>query len=90
MFFMFKLNHLLVPAIFNSMFILNGKIHDYFTRQLCDYHLPKWRLEIKRRSIYVQGPLIWNKLANNFDINCTVPTFKFHVKSYLLENEVQF
>ena len=89
MLFMFKLQHLLVPAIFNTMFILNNEIHDYFTRQCCDYHLPKWRLEVRRRSICVQGPLIWNELANKFAIDCTIPTFKFHVKRYLLENEVQ-
>ena len=90
MLFMFKLKHTLLPVIFNPMFVLNRDIHTHFTRQAGDYHTPAWHLQIRRRSICVQGPLIWNKLIEHFDINVMVPTFKFKVKRYLIENEVHF
>ena len=88
MLFMFKLKHAMLPVIFNSMFIANSAIHTHFTRQAEDYHIPAWRLQIRKRSICVQGPLIWNKLVHNFNINVMLPTFKFNVKWYLIKNEV--
>ena len=88
MLFMFKLKHAMLPVIFNSMFILNKNIHTYFTRQMGDYHIPAWRLQTRKRSICVQGPLIWNKLIEKFNIEVMITTFKFKVKRFLIENEV--
>ena len=90
MLFMFKSQHGLLPSLFNEMFVVNNQIHDHFTRQASLYHLPAWRLEIRRRSMCIQGPVIWNKLCNNLDIDCTIITFKYHLKKFLLNNEVAF
>ena len=90
MIFMFKLKRFFLPVIFSQMFALNSEVHTHFTRQAGCFRPPTWHLEVRRRSICVQGPHLWNHLFNNFRIDCTVQTFKFHVKQYLLENKVQF
>ena len=59
--FMQKYHQGVLPNVFeNNMFILNASLHLYNTRQSELYHSPSGRLEIVRRSIRVQGVLLWN------------------------------
>ena len=83
MLFMFKYFHCMIP-IFEEMFLTNQEIHGHFTRQSNYYHSPSWHLEIKRRSIRVQGVRLWNSLANKINHNCSIQTFKYHIKKYLI------
>ena len=88
MMFMFNFKHYLLPQVFNDMFLLNSSVHSHSTRQQNMYHNLPWRLQIRSKSIRIQGTLIWNKLIQNFDYNCSYATFKFHVRKYLLENNI--
>ena len=90
MFFMYRFKNGLLPNIFNSMFTVNKNVHYHFTRQRDNYHIPSIRIEVRKRSICFQGLLVWNKLAEQLDIHVRAPTFKFHLKRYLQENEVHF
>ena len=89
MLFMFKFRHSLLPQVFDGMFVLNRDVHNYFTRQFDMYHYLTWRLQMRKKSIRIQGPIIWNQLVLHFDYNCTIVTFKFHVKNYLLVNDIE-
>ena len=86
---MFQIKLRVFP-MFISLFTGNSSIHDHFTRQSMHFHIPIPRLEIIRRSIYYQGPIIWNSLVDGFDIKVRITTFKRHIKSYLIENEVKY
>ena len=89
MLFMFKFRHSLLPQVFDDMFVLNRDVHNYFTRQFDMYHYLTWRLQMRKKSIRIQGPIIWNQLVLHFDYNCSIVTFKFHVKNYLLVNDIE-
>ena len=84
MLFMFKCYHGMLPPVFDGMFILNSSVHVYHTRQSNLYHSPKWRLEVVRRSVRVQGVAIWNMFASKISHECSIATFKHHVKYALL------
>ena len=74
--------------VFDDMFVLNRDIHDHLTRQYDSYHSFFWKLKSRQKSIRIQGPAIWNQLAIHCDDNCSLVTFKYHVKKYLLENDI--
>ena len=86
--FMYKYKHGFLPVVFGDMFISNSSIHGHYTRQSNNFHSPYWRLEIVRRSIRVQGVLYWNFMLNNIDYRCSLVTYKYHLKRYLLDNRL--
>ena len=79
---MYKLNYFKLPDIF-PMFVHNYEIHDYETRQLKHFHLPPCRTNFSNMSIKYQGPIIWNEISSNVDIDCSIGTFKKRAKMYI-------
>ena len=75
--------------IFNDMFQRNYVIHGYNTRQSREYYVPKWRLEITRRSNKVQGVHLWNAICDKIDINVTYVAFKYNARKYLFDNIIE-
>ena len=56
--FMFKRYHHLLPTCFNDMFLFNNELHHYRTRQSKLFHCDKWKLEMVKRSIRIEGVII--------------------------------
>ena len=72
---MYKLNLQQLPDIF-PMFVHNNEIHDYETRQTKHYHIPICRTNLMMMSIKYQGPVIWNDLYSNINVDCSIGTLK--------------
>ena len=89
MMFMYKIHFEMFPDIFGDMFVRNSDIHGYNTRQSDNYHVQIWNLEMVRRSIRIQGVHYWNLIHNQINCNVTFVTFKYHVKKFLSENDLQ-
>ena len=89
MMFMYKNHHGLLP-VFEEMFNTNCEFHGHYTRQSNKIHVPSWHLEVMRRSIRVQGTRLWNLLSNKVDYNCTLVTYKYNMKRYLHDCEIEF
>ena len=85
--FMYKLNCSKLPGIF-PMFVLNHEIHKYETRQSDHFHIPTCRTNLSRMSIKYQGPIIWNEISSNIDIDCSIGTFKKRAKRYISGDHV--
>ena len=90
MLFMYKFKKGILPSSFDTMFVLNTEIHGHFTRQYNCYHSPVWRLEVRRRTISVQGPYFWNLIRKRIDCNCSISTFKLRMKAFLINNDVPY
>ena len=78
---MYKLNYSKLPDIF-PMFVQNYEMHNYETRQL-KHVLPPCRINLSKMSIKYQGPIIWNEISSNVDIDCSIGTFKKRAKMYI-------
>ena len=85
--FMHKFYNDDLPDIFNNIFIKNEAIHDHMTRQSKMYHLPDVRTNVRKMSIYYQGAKLCNTLFQAVSFNCSGPTFKRHLKKYLLTEQ---
>ena len=83
--FMYKFANKELPDIFNDTFSKNRVVHDYPTRQAEEFRIPIWHVETKRRSVSVQGALIWNNTPDNIKNSCSLNTFKYTLKKHLIE-----
>ena len=88
--FMFKFKKRELPDIYLKMYTINSSIHDHETRQANNYHVPGFKLDVKKRAVSVQGALTWNGLPSTLKCSCSKicscseNVFKFNMKNYLL------
>ena len=78
---MYKLNNSMLPDTF-PMFVHNYEIHNYEARQLKQFHIPMCHINLTKMSIKYQGPLIWNDISSNVEVNCSIGAFKKRAKTY--------
>ena len=84
--FMFSYKHGLLPACFDSFFILNSEVHSYLTRNAKSFHLPLCRTNICQFSIRYQGRKFFNSLGDEIVNSVSFQSFTFRLKSlYLFE-----
>ena len=81
--FMYKFHDSDLPKIFNGMF--HKSLHNYPTRQADNYCVPNWRLETMKRTVSVQGAMIWNAIPANIKASCSLDVFKSAMKKHILE-----
>ena len=84
--FMYRLRDKDLPKIFDNFCKTNSEIHSYCTRQVDDYFVPPWRLDIRKRSPSVQAPLIWNELPLSLKTCKTLANFKICLKKHLVKS----
>ena len=81
--FMFRALHSLLPNYFNSMFVLNSDVHSHFTRHQSDLHLNASRLNIRKFSLKVFGPTLWNSVPFHIKASESLHQFSNSFKCYL-------
>ena len=59
---MYKFHNHMLPDLFENVFILNSSIHSYETRQSANYKLPLCTSNLRKNTIFFNGPKIWNAL----------------------------
>ena len=84
--FMYRLRDKDLPQIFHDFSKTNSDIHNYSTRQIENYYVPPWRLDIRKRSPSVQAPLIWNSLPAFIKDCKTLSIFKKQIKKHLIDS----
>ena len=81
---MFKAYRNLLPIPCQSLFRKNDDIHDHNTRQRIDFHPPKPKTNLFKRTIAYRGVIIWKLVRNNIDVDCSYVCFKCRVKKMYL------
>lgn len=82
--FMFRALHSLLPNYFNSMFVLNSDVHPHFTRHQSDLHINPCRLNIRKFTLKVYGPTLWNSVPSHIKASETLTQFSKSFKYHLL------
>ena len=65
------------------------KLQNYKTRQSYKLHVPKMKLISVTRTIKYRGVSIWNLLSDKVDYKCSLITYKYRMKSYLLTLNIE-
>ena len=64
------------------MFLHYYENHNYESRQLKQFHIPLCQTDLTKTTIKYQGPLIWNDISTNVEVNCSIGTFKKRAKTF--------
>ena len=80
----FKCSHNLLPG--KNLFTRNFSVHQYNTRQV---HVPKCNnSSALLKSVTFKSIIIWNYMSNKIKLDCSIYSFKWHLKQYWLVNNV--
>ena len=82
--FLVHTNSIPSTGTFQIMFNKNFETNQYSTRQANSYKIQFTRTNILRFSIASSGPRLWNSLPNDLKSKQSLPSFKKHLKHYLL------
>jgi hypothetical protein len=82
---MYMAMHCMIPLSFTNMYTLNSSIHSY-TRGSNDIHVMRYRTNLIKHSIRIQGIYVWNELADTLKSLPTVTSSRNHLKFVLLSN----
>ena len=63
--------------------LYNSHVHHYNTRQSHLLHISHVSSNQRKRTLRYEGPVIWNKLQNTVNINCSLCSFKRQLKLLL-------
>ena len=88
--FLFKYHHKSLPVVFSNFYTENTDIHTHFTRQQTLFHVPLFRTFQISRSIRRSGVSIYNYFIQHSNLNCSFITYKYHLKAFLLQNDIPF
>ena len=77
--FLFKFYHKKLPRVFDKMFHFNCNIHEHFTRQSIDLHVPLVKRNLTKMIVRYTG-VLWNKYSKQISVYCTIDTFKKNLK----------
>ena len=86
--FMFKVFHKKVPLTFQSFYVMNRDIHDYPTSSRNKYHVPLAKSYYTAKIVRTTGVTTFNYLFDKVQFNLTYCSYKFNLKKFLVENNV--
>ena len=73
---------------FLFFFTTNQVLHGRDLRNAEDLHIPYSRLDIRRFSIRINGPNVWNSLPTLIRNSDSVHIFKRRLRNYIIENKL--
>ena len=73
-----------LPEVFSEYFTLNRSIHYYTTRTRQDLHLPSPYSSTRKKIIIFKASQLWNELPIQLKTISSLNTFKYQLKSYLI------
>ena len=75
---MFKAHHGILPFILANMFTKRFVISTRATRQSHHFHVPLVLRTQSKNGIYFSGPVLFNKLCADMDLNISIHWFDIH------------
>jgi hypothetical protein len=82
--FVYRCVNRLLPDYFCDMFKFNELIHPHNTRTCHNLHLFQHRLNLRRHTVNIFGPVLWNLIPSDLRSAPAIHLFKKEYKKYLL------
>jgi len=75
-----------LPAVFSTYLEENKLVHHYNTRQKEDFHTNVVQSEMGKRAVKYKGSLLWNNLPAELKEIQSLRSFKYKLRSHLLQS----
>ena len=84
---MYKHHHGQLPEVLN-IFTKNQDVHNHDTRQAGHLKIPNLFSDIGHMSFKYQAVKIWNRISKFLKVDIKIGTFKKHLKTFLLKDDI--
>ena len=84
--FMYSYKSSSLPLKFSNKFLPNSQFHNYNTRNSHALHLPNCRTNVKKFSVFFQGPKFYNSLDSEIINTNSIYSFKKTLKNNIINN----
>ena len=85
---MFRVKTSSAPSVFRELFIENRNVHDYFTRQHDNFHVPNAKRNYMQRTISYRGVIVWNHITSkHITYDRSLLSFKFALRKYVFNDD---
>jgi hypothetical protein len=81
--FVYRCVNRLLPGYFCDMFKFNELIHSHNTRNSQNLHLFSHRLTLRRHTVTVIGPVLWNSIPSDLRSVPAIHLFKKEYKKFM-------
>ena len=86
--FMYKHIKSNIPTLFSTFYQKNNSIHGHNTRTSDDLYVPMAKTNVRKFSIRIKGPLVWNSIPTAIR-NCkSLFIFKKALKKFLVDRKI--
>ena len=87
--FMFRYIRRETPEVFDEFFEHNSDIHNYYTRQVSELHVPSVKSNLGKMGARCRGVSVWNTIMRHrIETNVTEYTFKRKLKMMLIDGKL--
>ena len=88
--FLFRFHRNLLPSFFDEFYQCNKVYHNHDTRNQTSFRTPLIKSFPASRSVRVSGVPIFNYFTKLLKTDCSIITYKIHLKKHILGNESIF
>ena len=85
---MLKFQHNRLPCVFHSFFIRNSEIHNYPTSSSQKLHVPLAKSYYTAKIVRTTAVNTYNYFYGKIDFNVHYWTYKFNLKRYLIDQNI--
>ena len=82
--FMYRYFNNLLPESFDTFFTKRSDIHDYHTRNSCNFNQTRNKRVFTDKTIRTTGPILWNSLEDKIRNSLSTKHFRNSYKSSLI------
>ena len=86
--FMFKCHHNILPSVFQSFYVYNLSVHDHFTRQLHQLHVPLAKSTLSSTTVRISGVKCYNYFVNHISLNMSYDSYKYNLRRVIREHGI--
>ena len=79
---MFKVKQNICPTVLSNLFLENKNVHDYYTRQADQFHVPVAKRNYMQKIIRYKGVCIWNYLSQFVDYDRSFLSYKIAIRNH--------
>ena len=84
---MFKVKQNICLTVLKNLFLENKNVHDYYTRQADQFHVPVAKRNYMQKIIRYKGVFIWNYLSQLLDYDRSFISYKIAIRNHVVSDD---
>ena len=84
---MLKVKQNIFPTLLSNLFVENKNVHDYYTRQADQFHVPVAKRNYMQKMIRYKGVCIWIYSSQIIDYDRPFISYKIAIRNHVVSDD---